>query len=451
MKFYVSTKKLKRGGRLEATIFSNNWRTAWMSTVIEDVIARKVLNSRGNETIEVDVITTSGFGRVAAPEGRSRGKAEVTYYPKGGVDEAVRKVEELIAPELVGLNADLQEEIDETLHEIDNTKDFRIIGGKYSLRRFLACAEAAASSYGLPLFRYLGGYTAYELPYPLGNVISGGSHTGGKTPDIQEFLVLPLGAKSFFEAAMANVKVHRKIAELLEKKDKLFNYGKSDEGAWAANITSLEALDILAKACEEVSNEVNFRCYPGIDVAASTLWNSKIKKYVYKRDGRKLDSGEQLEFVKQLVEKYHLAYIEDPFHDEDYESFAELTKKLRGCIICGDDIFATNVERLSRGIKECAANAIIIKVNQVGTLTDALKTIETAKRVGYVPIMSHRSGDTCDWHIAHLAVAFKCPIIKTGVVEGARIAKINELMRVEELLGDRAKMAEIQILRNDGR
>ncbi|MBS7646838.1 MAG: enolase C-terminal domain-like protein [Candidatus Bathyarchaeia archaeon] len=417
-----------------------------MSTVIEDVIARKVFNSRGEETIEVDVITNSGFGRASAPAGKSRGKAEVVYFPQGGVDEAIKKVEELVAPELIGLNADFQEEIDRILHEIDNTKDFRIIGGNTAFAVSLANAEAAANSYGIPLFQYLGGYAARELPYPLGNVISGGSHTSGKAPDFQEFLVLPHGADSFIEAAKANITVHRKIGDLLEKKDKLFGHGKSDEGAWTANITNLDALEILTQTCEEVSNEVNFKCSPGVDAAASTLWNGKIKKYVYQREGKELDSGEQLEFIRQIVEKYHLAYIEDPFHEEDYESFAELTKKLKNCLVCGDDLFVTNNERLTHGIKMHAANAVIIKVNQVGTLTDALETIETAKRAGCIPVISHRSGDTCDWHIAHLAVAFKCPIIKTGVVEGARIAKINELIRVEEFLGDRAKMAELRML-----
>jgi len=417
-----------------------------MSTVIEDVIARKVFNSRGEETIEVDVITNSGFGRASAPAGKSRGKAEVIYFPEGGVDEAIKKVEELIAPELIGLNADFQEDIDRTLHEIDSTKDFRVIGGNTAFAVSMANAEAAANSYGIPLFQYLGGYAARELPYPLGNVISGGSHVGGKAPDIQEFLVLPNGADSFLEAAEANIKVHMKIGELLKRKDKLFNYGKSDEGAWTANITNLDALEILARACEEVSNEVDFNCSPGIDLAASTLWNGKIKKYVYRREGKELDSGEQLEFVRQIVEKYHLAYVEDPFHEEDYESFAELTKRLKNCLVCGDDLFVSNNERLVHGAKMRAGNAIIIKVNQVGTLTDAVETIETAKKAGYIPVVSHRSGDTCDWHIAHLAVAFKCPIIKTGVVEGARIAKINELIRVEEFLGDRAKMAELQII-----
>ena len=334
----------------------------------------------------------------------------------------------------------------QTLHEIDSTKDFRVIGGNTAFAVSMANAEAAANSYGIPLFQYLGGYAARELPYPLGNVISGGSHVGGKAPDIQEFLVLPNGADSFLEAAEANIKVHMKVGELLKRKDKLFNYGKSDEGAWTANITNLDALEILARACEEVSNEVDFNCSPGIDLAASTLWNGKIKKYVYKREGKELDSGEQLEFVRQIVEKYHLAYVEDPFHEEDYESFAELTKKLKNCLVCGDDLFVSNNERLAHGAKMRAGNAIIIKVNQVGTLTDAVETIETAKKAGYIPVVSHRSGDTCDWHIAHLAVAFKCPIIKTGVVEGARIAKINELIRVEEFLGDRAKMAELQII-----
>ncbi|MBS7608576.1 MAG: enolase C-terminal domain-like protein [Candidatus Bathyarchaeia archaeon] len=417
-----------------------------MSTVIEDVIARKVFNSRGEETIEVDVITNSGFGRASAPAGKSRGKAEVVYFPPGGVDEAIKKVEELIAPELVGLNADFQEEIDRTLHEIDSTKDFRVLGGNTAFAVSLANAEAAANSYGIPLFQYLGGYAARELPYPLGNVISGGSHVGGRAPDIQEFLVLPAGAESFSEAAEANIRVHRKVGEFLKRKDKLFNFGKSDEGAWTANITNLEALEILARACEEVSNEVNFNCSLGIDLAASTLWNGKTKKYVYQREGKELDSGEQLEFVRQIVEKYHLAYVEDPFHEEDYESFAELTRKLKGCLVCGDDLFVSNNERLIHGAKMRAGNAIIIKVNQVGTLTDAVETIEAAKRAGYIPVISHRSGDTCDWHIAHLAVAFKCPIIKAGVVEGARIAKINELIRVEEFLGDRAKMAELPIV-----
>ena len=414
-----------------------------MSTTIEDVVARKVFNSRGEETIEVDIITTSGFGRASAPAGKSRGKAEVAYYPQGGVDEAVKKVEELIAPELVGLNADFQEEIDRTLHEIDGSKDFRVIGGNTAYAVSLANAEAAANSHDALLFQHLGGQLAHILPCPLGNVISGGKHTYGKTPEIQEFLALPYGAESFFDAAAANAQIHERVGSILRKKDERFSGGKSDEGAWIASIRNEDALEILSKTCKEVGNEFGFECGFGIDVAASSLWSEKEKKYVYPREGKKRDSGEQLEFILELAHKYHLSYVEDPFDEKDYKSFAELTKKVKNCLICGDDLFATNNERLSQGISTKAANAIIIKVNQIGTLTDAFETTENAKRNGYTPIMAHRSGDTCDWHIAHLAVAFKCPIIKTGVVEGARIAKINELIRIEEFLEDRAKMADI--------
>lgn len=417
-----------------------------MSTVIEDIIARKVFNNRGEETIEVDIMTSSGFGRASSPAGKSRGKAEVAYYPSGGLDHAIRKVEELVAPEIVGLNADFQEEIDKTLHEVDGSKDFRGIGGNTAFAISLANAEAAANSFGLLLFQYLGGHFAHELPYPLGNTISGGQHTQGKSPDIQEFLALPYGAESFLEAATANIHTHRRIGELLQKGDRLFGGGKSDEGAWVASIGNEEAFDIIAKATEEVSGESGFECGFGIDIAASSMWNGRNKTYNYQREKKKRDAGEQLDFILELIEKYHLIYVEDPFQEEDFESFAELTKKAKNCLISGDDLFTTNTERLNRGIKIRAGNAIIIKVNQVGTLSDAWDTTEMAKRNGYAPVMSHRSGDTCDWHIAHLSVAFKCPIIKTGVVEAARVAKINELVRIEEFLGDRAKMADLKIL-----
>lgn len=417
-----------------------------MSSMIEDIIARKIFNSRGEETIEVDIITASGFGRASAPSGKSRGNAEVLYYPQGGVDQALKKIDELIAPEIAGLNADSQEEIDNMLHEIDGTENFSNIGGNTAFAISLASAEAAANSHSLLLFQFLGGNIANTLPYPLGNCISGGAHTRGKAPDIQEYLALPHGAESFLEAATANVQIHKKIGDALKKKDKLFNGGISSEGAWIANIGNVDALEIMAKACEEVGNELDFECGFGLDIAASSLWQEKEDKYVYENEGKKRDSAEQLEFILDLIEKYHLVYVEDPFHEEDFESFAELTRKVKDCLVCGDDIFTTNSERLNRGIKLNAANAIIIKVNQIGTLTDALETIETAQKHGYATVMSHRSGDTCDWHIAHLAVAFRCPMIKTGVIEGARVAKINELIRIEHFLGDKAKMANLKIL-----
>ena len=417
-----------------------------MSSIIEDLIARKIFNSRGEETIEVDVITTSGFGRASAPAGKSRGKAEVASYPQGGVDQALKKIDELIAPELAGLNADFQEEIDNALHEIDSTTNFKNIGGNTAFAVSLANVEAAANSHGLLLFQFLGGNNANTLPYPLGNTISGGQHARGKAPDIQEYLALPHGAETFLEAATANAQIHKKIGETLKKTDKLFSCGKSSEGAWIANIGNDAAFEVISKACEEVGNELDFECGFGIDVAASSLWKEKEEKYLYQRDEKNRDAGEQLEYLLELIEKYHLAYVEDPFHEEDFESFAKLTKKAKNCLICGDDLFTTNNERLNHGITLNAANAIIIKVNQIGTLTDAAETIENAQRHGYTTVMSHRSGDTCDWHIAQLAVAFKCPMIKTGIVEGARIAKINELVRIEHFLGSRAKMADLRII-----
>ena len=414
-----------------------------MSSIIEDLIARKIFNNRGEETIEVDVITANGFGRASAPAGKSRGKAEVVYYPQGGVEQAIKKIDDLIAPELAGLNSDFQEEIDSTLHEVDGTTNFRVIGGNTAFAVSLANAEAAANSHGLLLFQFLGGNIANTLPYPLGNCISGGQHARGKAPDIQEFLTLPHGAETFLEAITANTQIHKKIGDALKKKDKLFSGGTSSEGAWIANIDNEDAFETIAKACEEVGNELDFECGFGIDVAASSLWKEKEGKYVYENGNKKRDTSEQLDFMLDLIEQYHLAYVEDPFHEEDFESFAELTKKARNCLVCGDDLFTTNTERLNQGIKLDAANAIIIKVNQIGTLSDAAETIENAQRNGYTCVVSHRSGDTCDWHIAHLAVAFKCPIIKTGVVEGTRIAKLNELIRIEHFLGNRAKMADL--------
>jgi len=416
-----------------------------MSAVIEDVIARKVFNNRGEETVEVEILTTVSFGKASAPSGASRGKAEVVPYPEGGVDKAVEIVDQLIAPELIGMSADDQTEIDDLLHSIDQTEDFRKIGGNTAFAVSLASAEAAANSYETPLFQYFGGYLANELPYPLGNVLGGGKHTFGKSPDIQEYLVLPLGASTFLDAMEANSLIHRKVGAFLKKRDKNFNGGKNNEGAWVCTLTDEEALEVVSEACEEVSNELGFKVRVGLDVAASTLWNPKKKRYLYPRAGKERDTGDQLNFILDLIKTYKLAYVEDPFHEDDFKSFAELTSKVKDCLICGDDLFVTNKKRLEQGVKAKAANSIIIKVNQVGTLSDAWETVKLANECGYIPVVSHRSGDTSDSHIAHLAVAFHCPVIKTGVAEGTRVAKLNELIRIEEMLGNRARMARIHI------
>ena len=416
-----------------------------MSTQIKKVVARKVFNSRGEETIEVDIVTKSGFGRAAAPAGASKGLAEVVYYPKGGVDAAVEAVEKLIAHKLIGMETNQQEEIDSLLHEVDGTDSFSRIGGNTAYAVSLCSAKAAADSYHVLLYEYLGGYLAYELPFPLGNVLSGGKHAHGRAPDIQEFLVLPIHAKSFWNAAKANVAFHKKVGEILRKSKKTFTSGRSDEGAWIADVNNEEALRLMTRACGGVSESLGFECRIGVDIAASMLWNPKRGRYVYSHEKIERTPEEQAEYVSSLIEEHDLIYVEDPFHEEDFENFVWLTEKASGCLVCGDDLFVTNVKRLKHGIKKGAANAIIIKPNQIGTLTDAWEAAKTAKEALYAPIVSHRSGDTVNAEIAHLAVAFHCPIIKTGVVEGARIAKIDELIRIEDTLGKRAKMAEIPL------
>jgi len=284
-----------------------------------------------------------------------------------------------------------------------------------------------------------------SLPYPLGNVIGGGKHAFGRATDIQEFLVLPVGADSFSAAVEANARIHGKLKGILGEMDSTFTGGKGDEGAWAPNISNDDALEALSKACNKISEEMGFECRMGIDVAASSLWNPEKGVYVYERDGIERDTGEQIEYILSLIDRYNLIYVEDPLHEDDYEGFKELTSKAHGCLICGDDLFVTNVKRLEKGISMKSGNAIIIKMNQVGTLTDTWRTTRLAQENGYVPVVSHRSGETEAYHIAHLAVALNAPIIKTGVVGGERIAKLNELIRIEEELGDRARMATLKV------
>jgi len=416
-----------------------------MSALIEDVTARKIINSRGDPTIEVDVTTVDGFGSASAPSGASTGKAEAIPFPEGGVEEAIKKVEELVAPEIIGLYADEQEEVDRLLRELDGTENFQNIGGNTVYAVSLAVADAAANSYNLPLFKYLGGSLASDLPFPLGNVVGGGKHALGKATDIQEFLVLPVGAPYFSAAVEANAKIHKKLKDIIRKVDSTFTGGKGDEGAWAPNVTNDQALEAVFSACQEVSGEIGFECKPGLDVAASSLWEPKKKNYVYARDGLSRDSGEQIDYILDLIEKYSLVYVEDPLHEDDFQGFKELTQKSRRCLVCGDDLFVTNVKRLSKGIKTRSGNAIIIKMNQVGTLTETWETTKLALENSYVPVVSHRSGETASTHIAHLAVAFKAPVIKTGVVGGERIAKLNELIRIEESLGEKARMANLKI------
>jgi enolase len=414
-----------------------------VDSVIEDIRVRKILDSRGNPTLEVDVVTWNGFGRAAAPSGASTGAREVVAFPEGGVDKIIGEVEDIISSELIGMDAEDLKEIDLVLKEIDGTENLASIGGNTTVAVSMATAKAAASSYNMPLYRFLGGNMQTEIPFPLGNMINGGAHAGKNAPDIQEFLVVPVGAETITEAVFTNVNVHKKIRELIQTKDKSFTGGKGDEGGWAPNFTNQEAIEIQVKACETVSDETGVLVKPSMDMAASEFWNSETEEYVYKKEGTRRSTGEQVDYVSDLVETYGYYFVEDPIREGDFEGFADLTRKVgKKCLICGDDIFVTNSEILAEGISKKAGNSIIIKPNQIGTLTDTYKTVELARNNKYVPVVSHRSGETTDDTIAHLAVAFSCPIIKTGAVGGERIAKLNELIRIEEEMNN-PEMADI--------
>ncbi len=412
-----------------------------MDSIIEDVRVRKILDSRGNPTVEVDIITWNGFGRAAAPSGASTGSREVKSFPEGGVDKVIGEVEDVISSELIGMDAEYLSDIDLVLKEIDGTDNMSAIGGNTSVAVSMAAAKAAAASYNLPLYKFLGGNMKNELPYPLGNMMNGGAHAGVNAPDIQEFLVVPVGAKSIEQAVFGNVAIHKKLKELIAKKDSAFTGGKGDEGGWIPNVTNDTALEIQAQACEEVSNELGFEIRPSLDFASSEFWDADKGKYVYEQDGIERDTGEQVEYVKDIINTYGMFYVEDPFDENDFDGFSQLTSEVGDkCLVCGDDLFVTNKEYLAKGIAQNAANAIIIKPNQIGSLTETYATVKLAKENNVVPVVSHRSGETTDETIAHLAVAWGAPIIKTGAVSGERIAKLNELIRIEEELSD-PKMA----------
>lgn len=422
-----------------------------MRAIIKSIIPYKVLDSRGDPTIEIEIVvqegrgTKAGFGRAAAPSGVSKGKHEVADFPEGGVDASIEKVRKLITPKLMGVAVGDQEKIDGLLHKLDGTSNFSKIGGNAAVAISMAVAKAAASALGKPLYRYLGGSQAIQLPYPLGNVLGGGAHAGKMAPDIQEFIAIPVGAKRFTDAAFANAQVHKKVKTLIEAKNEAFTGGKGDEDAWAPNLNNLDALEILTRGCEEVAGEVGFEVKPGLDIASSWMYDAKKQKYIYERESMDRDEGEQIDFILDLIETYKLFYVEDPMHDEDFDGFAELTKKAgKRCLICGDDLFATNVGRLQQGLEVGAANAVLIKPNQIGTLSDTLAAVKLAKKHDYLPVVAHRSGDTPDETIAHLAVAWGCPLIKTGVAGGERVAKLNELIRIEEKLGKEARMGMLR-------
>ena len=395
-------------------------------SLIEDIVIRKILDSRGNPTVEVEVYTLSGYGRAAAPAGKSTGKYEVKAYPAGGIDAGIKYFKERME-NLMGMDATRQEEIDAMLHEIDGTQDFSMLGGNIAVAVSLAVAKAAANSLGLPFYQYLGGVYTNRLPKPVGNVLGGGKHAVGGTT-IQEMLAVPL-SDSVRDNVFANAEVHRILGKKLKERFPNISIGLGDEKAWIAPMDDIEAIELLVEAIDEVKSEYGFEIKPALDLAASSFY--KEGKYVY-RNGTK-SREEQIEFVENLVKDYGIYIVEDPLEEEDFEGFAELTRRVGHlAYIVGDDLFVTNVKRIEMGVKMGSANAVLIKPNQIGTLTDTVRAIKFAKENGYATVISHRSGETCDTSIAHIGVAFGCEFIKSGAIGGERTAKLNELIRIEE-------------------
>ncbi len=395
---------------------------------IERASLRKILDSRGNATIELDLLAPVRV-RVAAPSGASTGAHEAQALPPGGVDESLRIFASEIAPRLKGRDVADQEGLDRWLREVDGTENFSRIGGNLAVAVSLANAKAAAVAAGQPLYRFLGGRSATKMPFPFGNVIGGGRHAVGGTT-IQEFLVVSQGP-TISGNVFANARVHRLLKDALSKKLPGEPLGRGDEGAWVAKVGDEEALALLADACRTAEKEFGFPVRPGLDLAASEFFQDG--KYRYK--DRALTPEEQIDFLARLAKDYGVYSYEDPLDEEDFDGFAALTKELgKRIVLIGDDIFCTNVDRLRDGIAAGAGNAILIKPNQIGTLTETRATVETAQKAGYATVVSHRSGETTDDTIAHLAVAFGSLGIKTGTVGGERTAKLNELIRIEEEL-----------------
>ncbi|MFJ8626914.1 phosphopyruvate hydratase [Kitasatospora sp. NPDC093550] len=413
---------------------------------IDVVVAREILDSRGNPTVEVEVGLDDGStGRAAVPSGASTGAFEALelrdgdknrYFGKG-VEKAVLAVIEQIGPELVGYDATEQRLIDQAMLDLDATPDKSSLGANAILGVSLAVAHAASEASDLPLFRYLGGPNAHLLPVPMMNILNGGSHADSNV-DIQEFMIAPIGAESFSEAVRWGVEVYHTLKGVL--KERGLSTGLGDEGGFAPNLDSnREALDLITEAIQKAGYVPGRDIALALDVAASEFY----KDGAYQFEGKALSSAELIEYYAGLVAAYPLVSIEDPLDESDWDGWKAMTDKLGDKVqLVGDDLFVTNPARLAKGIETGTANALLVKVNQIGSLTETLDAVELAQRNGYRCMMSHRSGETEDVTIADLAVATNCGQIKTGApARSERVAKYNQLLRIEEILDDAAEYA----------
>ncbi len=417
-------------------------------SAIDLVYAREVLDSRGNPTVEVEVVLESGeTGRAIVPSGASTGAFEAVELRDGdssrylgkGVEKAVNNVNEIIAPELEGMDAFDQPMIDALMIELDGTDNKGNLGANAILGVSMAVARAAAEEVGLPLFQYLGGVNAKQLPVPMMNILNGGEHADNNV-DVQEFMILPVGAESFKEGLRMGSEVFHALKKVLAEKG--LACGGGDEGGFAPNLDSnQEALELIVEAIGKAGYVPGKDVMLGLDVAATELYNAETKKYVLAGENKELTAAEMVELYEGWAKNFPIVTIEDGLDEEDWDGWKLLTEKLGNKIqLVGDDLFVTNTERLERGIKSGVGNSILIKVNQIGTITETLDAIEMAKRAGYTAVISHRSGETEDTTIADLAVATNAGQIKTGAPSRTdRVAKYNQLLRIEEIIGDPAR------------
>jgi len=412
---------------------------------ISEIFARQILDSRGNPTVEVDVLTDEGaLGRAAVPSGASTGAHEAVELRDGdkkkfggkGVLQAVKNVNEIIAPKLLGYDVADQTGIDEMMIRLDGTANKANLGANAILAVSMAVAKAAAEEAGLPLFRYVGGTNAKTLPIPMMNILNGGAHADNKI-DFQEFMVMPVGAESFSQGLQWGVDVFHALKSVLKKKGYSTNVG--DEGGFAPNIQSNEeAIETVLTAIGAAGYKAGSQIVIAMDAANSELWDAKKKRYVFhKSSGKEVSSDQLVKFWEKWVKEYPIVSIEDGMAEDDWTGWANLTKSIGSkCQLVGDDLFVTNVTRLQQGIDKGIANGLLVKVNQIGTITETINAVTLAQHNGYNTIMSHRSGETEDTTIADLAVALNCGQIKTGSASRTdRMAKYNQLLRIEELLG----------------
>jgi enolase len=393
---------------------------------------RIVFNSRGSKTIEIDVVTDKKFfARACAPSGASVGKHEAQSFPNEDSKKAL-EVFTANAKKFVGLDAGDPRVIFDALRSIDNTEMYTKIGGAVAYALSIAAIDSAAKALNVPMFKLLKPRKPYKFPFPIGNILGGGAHAGPGTPDIQEFLVCPIGAKSIIEAIEMNFELHKELCKVIESIDKHFTYGRGDEGGWAPNVNNDQALELVEKAVKNCGFSLGKEISIGIDLASSSLWNEKKKIYDYVRQGIVRNTQEQIDFADDLIRKYKLIYLEDPVHEEDFESMAIITKRNPKCMVTGDDMLVTNTRRVREAAKSKVCSGAILKVNQTGTLYDAMKFAEECTKNNIRIITSHRSGESSDSHIAHIAIATGSKMLKSGVLGGERIAKLNELLRLIE-------------------